>query len=160
MDSVHIYTYTDIRGPRKRTGYYCYLLEKLTEKGPKTLRKTEKVETPETENRVQLLAVTAALRRMRRNCEIVIHTHSEHVAAGFTNGWVGKWAENGWKNGKGEPVANRAEWEEMAELLNAHEFSFQVGKHNYSSYMAWMIQRAEDGYPETEEIVYGSSTGR
>lgn len=144
MDRVNIYTYTDIRGPRKRTGYYCYLLEKLTEKGPATISKIEKVETPETENRIQLLAVIRALRRFWKNCDLVIHTHSEYVAAGFEKGRVEKWAENGWKTGKGEPVANRPEWEEMAELLNAHEFEFRAGKHTYSIWMAREIEKRKE----------------
>lgn len=135
MDRVHIYTYTDIRGPRKRAGYYIYLLEQETEKGLATLHKIEKTDERETENRVELLAVIKALKRLRKNCELVIHTHSEYVSAGFKQEWLRKWAENGWKNGKGEPVANRAEWEEMAELLNAHEFEFQTGRHAYSIWM-------------------------
>lgn len=144
MDRVHIYTYTDIRGPRKRAGYYIYLLEQETEKGPATLHKIEKVEEPETENRVQLLAVVKALRRLRRNCDLVIHTHSEYVAAGFTEGRVQKWMENDWRNGKGGPVANRPEWEKMAELLHTHEFEFRAGRHAYSVWMEREIKERKE----------------
>lgn len=150
MDRVHIYTYTDIRGPRKRTGCYIYLLEQETEKGPATLHKIEKVEEPETENRVQLLAVIGALRRLRKNCELVIHTHSEYVAAGIENGWIWKWAGNGWKTEKGDPVANRPEWEEIAELLNAHEFEFHTGRHAYSVWMESEIERQKPKEAERE----------
>jgi ribonuclease HI len=159
MDRVHIYTYTDIRGPRKRTGYYIYLLEQETKKGLATLHKIERIETPETENRVQLLAVIGALRRFWKSSDIVIHTHSEYVAAGFTKGWLEKWVENDWKTGKGEPVSNRPEWEEMAELLNVHEFEFCVGKHTYSNVMAWWIRKVREGYLEIEDIIYGSRNG-
>ncbi len=152
MDRVHIYTYTDIRGPRKRTGHYIYLLEQETGKGPATLHQIEKVEEPETENRVQLLAVTGALRRLRKNCDLMIHTHSEYVAAGFAEGWLEKWAENGWKTVKGEPVANRPEWEEMAELLNAHEFEFRAGRHAYSAWMERELRMRK----EKEECLTGS----
>lgn len=150
MDRVHIYTYTDIRGPRKRTGYYIYLLEWKTAKGPATLHKIEKVTTPETEHRIQLTAVIKALRRLRKNCDLVIHTHSEYVAAGINKGWLQKWAENDWKNGKGEPVANKPEWQEMAELLNAHEFEFHAGRHAYSEWMEREIRK------EREECLKGS----
>lgn len=135
MDRVNIYTYTDIRGPRKRAGRYIYLLEQETAKGPATLHKIEEVTVPETENKIQLMAVIKALRRLIKSCDLVIHTHSEYVAAGFSKGWIEKWAGNGWKTGKGEPVANRPEWEEMAELLNAHEFEFCTGRHIYSIWM-------------------------
>lgn len=144
MDRVHIYTYTDIRGPKKREGYYIFLLEAETEKGPATLHKMERVDMPETENRIQLVAVIKALRRLRRNCDLVIHTHSEYVAAGFSQGWLQKWAERGWTNGKGEPVANRPEWEEMAELLNAHEFAFYTGRHAYSEWMEREIRKEKE----------------
>lgn len=144
MDRVHIYTYTDIRGPRKRAGYYIYLLEQQTGKGPATLHKIEKVMVPETENRIQLLAVIKALRRLWKNCDLVIHTHSEYVAAGFNKGWLQTWMENDWKNKKGEPVANRPEWEEMAELLNAHEFEFHAGRHAYSEWMEREIRKERE----------------
>ena len=86
MDRVNIYTYTDIRGPGRRTGYYVYLLEQETAKGPATLHKIEKAAERETENKVQLLAVIGALKRLRKNCDLEIHTHSEYVSAGFTKG--------------------------------------------------------------------------
>lgn len=145
MDRVHIYTYTDIRGPRKRTGYYIYLLEQETTKGLATLHKIEEVTEPETENRIQLTAVIKALRRLRKNCDLVIHTHSEYAAAGINKGWIQKWSGNGWKNGKGEPVANRPEWEEMAELLNAHESEFHAGRHAYSEWMEREIRVEKNG---------------
>lgn len=150
MDKVHIYTYTDIRGPRRRRGYYIYLLEQQTAKGPATLHKIEKTEGPETENKVQLMALIKALRRLTKNCDLAIHTHSEYVAAGFKEGWLQKWVRNDWRNGKGEPVANRAEWEEMAELLNAHEFEFLTGRHAYSE---WMERETRK---EREECLRGS----
>lgn len=144
MDRVHIYTYTDIRGPRRRDGYYIYLLEQETEKGPVTLHKIEKVETPETENRIQLLAIIKALRRLIKNCDLVIHTHSEYVTAGFQKGWLQKWEADGWMNGKGKPVANREEWEEIAELLNAHEFEFYTGRHAYSDWMEREVRKERE----------------
>ena len=111
------------------------------------------------EKREQLLAVIGALRRFWKSSDIVIHTHSEYVAAGFTKGWLEKWVENDWKTGKGEPVSNRPEWEEMAELLNVHEFEFCVGKHTYSNVMAWWIRKVREGYLEIEDIIYGSRNG-
>lgn len=144
-DKVRIYTYTDVKGPRRRAGHYAYLLEADTGKGPATLHKVERVEGPETENRVQLMAALAALRRLKRNCELTICTHSPYLAAAFERGWIAEWERNGWKNGKGEPVANMGEWQEMAELLNAHEFSFEVGKHEYSEWMEHEI-RKEKGH--------------
>lgn len=144
MDRVHIYTYTDISGPRKRTGYYIYLLELGTKNGPVTLHQIEKVEEPETENRVELTAVVRALRRLTKNCDLAIHTHSRYVTAGFEKGWIEKWVKNDWKNGKGEPVANREEWEEMAELLNAHEFQFYQGRHAYSIWMEREIKTRKE----------------
>ena len=144
MDRVNIYTYTDIRGPGRRTGYYVYLLEQETAKGPATLHKIEKAAERETENKVQLLAVIGALKRLRKNCDLEIHTHSEYVSAGFTKGWLARWAENGWPNEKGKPVANREEWEEMAELLNAHEFLFHPGRHAYSIWMEREIEKRKE----------------
>lgn len=91
-----------------------------------------------------MLAVIGALKRLKKNCELVIHTPSEYVPAGFMQDWIKRWTESDWKNGKGEPVANRAEWEEMAELLNAHEFKFRTGKHAYSIWMEREIRKRKE----------------
>lgn len=160
MDRVHIYTYTDILGPRKRTGYYIYLLEQETAKGPATLHKMEKVGVSETENRVQLMAVVKALRRLTRNCELVIHTHSGYVAAGISRGWLRKWEETDWTTRKGKPVANRAEWEEMAELLNAHEFEFVAGPHAYSEWMRREIKKEEKTAPHPVNTEWERESGK
>ena len=135
MDLVNIYTRTTIKGPRRRDGCFLYVLEMETSKGPATLSKIEEIENS-TENKAELKALIGALKRLKKPCALNIYTYSAHVAAGFDKGWLDGWINNEWKTKKGEPVANMEEWQELANLLNEHEFQFLVGQHH--SYSTWM----------------------
>lgn len=135
MNVVNIYTYTNIKGPRRRDGFYLYLLEMETAKGPATLSKAEELKDA-TENQAELKALIEALKRLRKPCALSIYADSTYLAAGFDKGWVDAWQENGWKTQRGEPVANMDEWQELANLLNEHDFQFLIGQHH--SYSTWM----------------------
>lgn len=140
MDSVNIYIAANIKSPRKQDGAYLYLLELETAKGPATLSKMEHVEQV-TENQVQLLALTAAVKRLTKVCDLHIFTDSHYLAAGFTE-WLEKWKANGWKNSKGKPVAYREEWLEAAEILCRNTFLFNIGNnHPYRSWMEMELQK-------------------
>ena len=146
MDIVNIYTYTGATGPRRQNAAFTYVIETDTVKGPATLSKTE-YEEDITENQAELRVLLAALHRLRRPCMVNIYTDSWYVAAGYEKKWGERWKENGWKNAKGEPAANREEWQEMAELLGTHVFQFFVGvKHSYYAWMQAETQKRRESY--------------
>ncbi len=140
MDEVKIYTYTNIKGPGKRSGAFTYLLETETSKGLATLNKTEFLESA-TENRAELTALIKALQRLTKPCILTIHTDSPYVAAGYTQNRIKNWIKTGWTNAKGEPVANKEEWQKIAELLGRHMVSFVVRE--WHSYKAWLVAETE-----------------
>lgn len=139
MEQVNIYLYTTIKGPKKHSGVFVCILETETQRGPATLTTIKELEEA-TENQAELKALLTALKRVKKPCTLSIYTDSNYVAAGYECNRVEKWKESGWINAKGKPVANKEEWQEVAELLNAHEFQFIVKQHSYYS---WMKSEAE-----------------
>lgn len=149
MDMVNVYLYTTVKGPRKRAGAYAYILEIETAKGPATLSKTEYMKEA-TEHQAELQALIAALKRLTKPCALSIYTDSEYLAGALERGWIAEWKKKDWKNAKGQPVAHMSEWQEMAELLNAHCFLCLVGRRH--SYYTWMQQEARKKMEENKDV--------
>lgn len=62
--------------------------------------------------------------------EISVISDSEYLVKGMS-GWVKGWLRNGWKTSKGEPVKNRALWEELHRLCQGRTVSWSwVRGHN------------------------------
>lgn len=73
-----------------------------------------------TNNQMELTAAIEALVFAKRETvngkgKILVQTDSKYVIQGITE-WRKAWVKRGWRNAKGEPVANRALWERLIEL--------------------------------------------
>ncbi len=68
--------------------------------------------------------------------EITVVSDSEYLVKGMS-GWVKGWLRNGWKTAKGEPVKNRALWEELHQLCQGRTVS-------------WSWIRGHNGHAENE----------
>lgn len=142
MREVNIYIYTTVRSPRKKHGAYTYLLETGTAKGSVTRSDTRRLEDV-TAHKAQLLALSAAIKRLNKNCELVIYMDSAYIEA-CTGKWLERWRMSGWENAKGKPVADMEEWKELACLLDSHRYRFVIGeKHSYYGWMKAESERAE-----------------
>ena len=61
---------------------------------------------------------------------ISVHTDSSYLKNCFTKGWYKTWERNGWRNSKGEPVANRDLWETLIPLVHSRAPKwYKVGGH-------------------------------
>jgi ribonuclease HI len=74
---------------------------------------------PTTNQQMEIKAVTKSLERVTRH-DIPIHVYSDsaYVVNCFKQGWWRGWMNNGWRNSKKEPVANRELWEELLKIIN------------------------------------------
>ena len=142
MDEVNVYTYTNIKCTRKSAGTFIYVLETTTSKGPATLTKTEYIEDAN-QNKAELTALIAALKRLNKMCNLTIYTDSDYIKSAYLRGWIDTWKKNNWMNAKNNPVANMEEWRSLSSLLEKHLFHF-VPKQEHS-YHAWMVAEAEKG---------------
>ncbi len=142
MFRINIYTMTDIKGPRRRDGFYTYVAEMPTEKGPATWGIYPKEIEGATENRAELTALTEALETIKKDSELDIYTESFHIASALKEGWLKEWQDNGWKNAKGKEISNRDLWQKMAELLNGNTCRVHTGEHHsFAKVMRFDIEK-------------------
>lgn len=141
---MNIYTYTDIKGLKKKDGVARYILEVETSKGTATAG--DKIQLEQcTENQAELTALLAAVRRLRGECEIHIFTDSSFVAAGWTVGWIEGWKAKDWKTKKGEPVAFCEMWQEIDQILSSHPVEIHLKeRHSYSGWFEFETKREKE----------------
>ena len=73
---------------------------------------------PVTNNQMELVALTRCLLALGEERPATIEVDSQYVLNAVTK-WHHGWRRNGWRNSKGEPVANRELIEELLGLLEA-----------------------------------------
>lgn len=71
-----------------------------------------------TNQRMEMTAVLEALRALNGD-RILIVSDSAYVVNCFKAAWYHRWQDNGWRNAKNQPVANRELWEPMIVLAEA-----------------------------------------
>ena len=74
-------------------------------------------EAQSTNQRMELRAVLEALSSLDGLLEV--RSDSTYVVNCFRDRWYEAWRQNGWRNEKKQPVANRELWEELLELVEA-----------------------------------------
>ena len=89
-----------------------------------------------TNNRMELMAVIAALEALKRPVEVEITTDSQYVKRGVTE-WMKGWKRNGWMTASRTPVKNRDLWERLDAALTPHR-------------VRWHWVRGHTGHPENE----------
>jgi ribonuclease HI len=72
-----------------------------------------------TNNRMELTAAIAALRRLKQPCRVTLYSDSRYVVDGVTLGWAQRWRESGWMRA-GERVPNADLWANLLELCARH----------------------------------------
>jgi ribonuclease HI len=76
-----------------------------------------------TNNRMELAAAIAALRRVPAPKPVTVHSDSEYVVKGMTT-WLAGWKKRGWRTRGGDEVLNRDLWETL-DLLAAGRAGFE-----------------------------------
>ena len=96
-------------------------------------------EPDSTNNRMELTAVIEGLSALKRPCDVTVATDSQYVINGFKEGWVDKWAANGWKTAAKKPVKNQDLWETLHSLVEKH-------------HIKWKWIKGHSGHPENERV--------
>jgi ribonuclease HI len=74
-----------------------------------------------TNNRMELMAVIAALRVLKRPCAIVLHSDSRYVVDAIEKGWARGWRARGWVKADKQPAQNADLWAQALDLLSQHQ---------------------------------------
>ncbi len=90
-----------------------------------------------TNNRMEMLAVIAALESLSSACAVTITSDSKYVVDAVAKGWAQKWRKNNWKKSDGNMALNPDLWTRLLDLCDRHQVKF-----------VWV--RGHDGHPENE----------
>jgi ribonuclease HI len=77
-----------------------------------------------TNNRMELMAVIQALKALKRQCQVRIHTDSQYVQKGMTL-WLPQWKRRGWRTASRQPVKNADLWRELDALVERHDLTWR-----------------------------------
>ncbi len=130
MDHVEIFTDGACSGNPGPGGWGAILRAKGTEK---ELSGSEKQTT---NNRMEMMAVIAALEALKRPCRVTITTDSQYVMKGMTE-WLPGWKAKNWKTAAKKPVKNAELWQRLDKAIAPHE-------------VKWEWVRGHNGHPENE----------
>lgn len=130
MDHVEIFTDGACSGNPGPGGWGAILRAKKQEK---ELSGSEKQTT---NNRMELMAVIAALEALKRPCHVTITTDSQYVMKGMTE-WLPGWKARNWKTAAKKPVKNAELWQRLEQAITPHQVDWQ-----------WV--RGHNGHPENE----------
>jgi ribonuclease HI len=79
-----------------------------------------------TNNRMELMAVIAALETLNRPCAVELFTDSVYVGKGISE-WMPRWKANGWQRKEGKelkPVKNADLWQRLDQQLTRHRVKY------------------------------------
>ncbi|BBO60315.1 ribonuclease HI [Mycoavidus sp. B2-EB] len=93
-------------------------------------------EAATTNNRMELMAVIAALEALKRSAKIAIYTDSKYVQLGISQ-WMLGWKQKNWMTSAKKPVKNIDLWQRLDKLANQHEIQ-------------WCWVKGHAGHPENE----------
>ena len=77
-----------------------------------------------TMQRLELISVIGALKRMKRSAQITIYTDSKDICTNVRKGYIDNWIENGWVTKKGKDIKNKDLWQQLAASMREHDIDF------------------------------------
>jgi len=91
-----------------------------------------------TNNRMELLAVISALKKISAGDTAEIITDSAYVRNAIAKDWLKNWKYNGWHTSSRRPVQNKDMWLELDQLLAERHVSFKwVRGHSGNTFNEW-----------------------
>ena len=81
-------------------------------------------EAETTNNRMELMALIAALEQLKEPCEIDLCSDSQYVINGLQKGWAKGWRARGWKKADKSPALNSDLWARLLDLSEAHTIHY------------------------------------
>lgn len=121
--------YTDGSSSKHRSGWgFIALVD-----GTKVYEKAGTEHQGDTNQLMEILAVINACEWASRSDyindhDVTIYSDSAYVINCYKDKWFYNWEVNGWKNSKGEPVANQSEWRFLIKYFKLPNFTFEKVK--------------------------------
>lgn len=77
-----------------------------------------------TNNRMEIMAVIAALEALKEPCRVTLYSDSQYVVNALSQGWARRWKANGWMRNRREAAVNPDLWERLLALCDQHQVEF------------------------------------
>ena len=87
-------------------------------------RELSGAEAATTNNRMELMAVIAALEALKRPVRVRVNLDSEYVRRGITE-WMKNWKARGWKTADRKPVKNQDLWQRLDAAVQQHHIEWR-----------------------------------
>ena len=141
VSEIKIYTDGAARGNPGKGGYGVVLL------WGKHIKELSAGYRLTTNNRMELMAVIAALEALKKNnLNVIIYSDSNYVVKAFTEGWLKKWIRTNFKGN----IKNRDLWERFDALSKNHRIQFKWVKghaeNTYNNRCDILATQAADGH--------------
>jgi ribonuclease HI len=78
-----------------------------------------------TNNRMELMAVIAALEELNQPCRVTVFSDSRYVVDSFEKNWIAKWKRNNWMKTKSDPVPNADLWQRLLAAVARHQVTWK-----------------------------------
>ena len=114
MDHVEIYTDGACSGNPGPGGWGAIMRTKGIEK------ELSGGEKDTTNNRMEMMAVIAALEALQRDCSVKITTDSQYVMKGMLE-WLPGWKKRNWQTAAKKPVKNIDLWQRLERAAESHQ---------------------------------------
>lgn len=106
-----------------------------------------------TNNRMEILAVISAMRRLKPGDTAEIFTDSTYVKNAVGKGWMENWKKNDWFTTNRTPVQNKDMWLELDELLQERNISFKwIRGHNGNTFNEWCDRLARAAAEKSQRL--------
>lgn len=137
MTEVTIYTDGAARGNPDGPGGYGAVLLYTDPSGKQYRKELSEGFAKTTNNRMELMAVIAALETLKRPCDVTLYSDSKYVTDAFNQHWIDGWRKRGWTKADRKPVLNRDLWERLLAAAAPHR-------------IRWIWVRGHNGNRENE----------
>lgn len=78
-----------------------------------------------TNNRMEIMAVIAALETLKEPCQVTLYSDSQYVVNAISKGWAKRWKANDWKRNKKEKAVNPDLWDRLLQSCEPHQIDFK-----------------------------------
>lgn len=141
MQVVHIYAETGNTAPRSMLRKTGYVLEYITPSGESITREQFR-DRDGTYNAATLQMLTESLKRLKRPCEVHIHTQNRYILL-MIDTRLEEWAKNGYCTAKGDKLAHWEDWEKLEQASAEHLLVPEPGEHAYLEWLQNEMKKPE-----------------
>lgn len=146
-------------GRADAVGAWAYVVLNNGEKAHQDCR----AEIGTTNQRMELIAAAEALEYLFHNeiavpfDRVIVYTDSAYLHNCVTQKWYVNWQNNGWRNSKKEPVANRDLWERLVRYFEMPEVEFVKVKghadNEWNNYVDALAQGASANIGRVKDVI-------